>query len=315
MRQEKSTKRQTHMTIEIERVLIIRSRQSEMSGWCAQCGAEVKLVVPEFAAALTGLSCRAIYRLLESGEVHFTESPETIVSICLESLTSVKPSGTDSLLPIRIRRLIMKSQKTFSMLVLSGLLIICASVSHAQEMGAAQLKKRIFTQALSAPGGPQAADNTTGLEVQSAAGARGTVGVSGVEKKRALLGTWNVTLTFGDGSQVKSTLQVFPGRSETDGSVIHASEFSFTPPNPTLPEQGVWEYTGGTQFITSYRGYSYTEDLQPFGLIGFRHAITMGADQESFTGRAVFEVIDSSGQVLFSDNLQTRGVRQHAVAP
>jgi len=40
---------------------------------------------------------------------------------------------------------------------------------------------------------------------------------------------------------------------------------------------------------------------------------SMGADQESFSGRAVFEVIDSSGRLLFSDNLQTRGVRQHAV--
>lgn len=293
MREQKSTKRRTQMTIDIERVLIIKSRQSEMKGWCAQCGTEVRLVVPELAAALTGLSCRAIYRLVERGDVHFTESPETRVSICLESLTSMKPSGTDSLLPIRIRRLIMKSQKTFSMLVLSGLLIICASVSHAQERGAAELKKRIFAQAMSAMGGPPAADNTAGLEVQSAAGTQATVVISGADKKRSLLGTWNVTLIFGDGSQGKSTLQVFPGRSETEGSVIHASEFSFTPPNPTLPEQGVWEYAGGSQFIASYRGYSYTEDLQPFGLIGFRHAITLSGDQESFTGRAVFEVIDS----------------------
>jgi len=87
------------------------------------------------------------------------------------------------------------------------------------------------------------------------------------------------------------------------------------PPNPTLPEQGVWEYIGGQQFISSYRGYSFTEDLLPFGFIGFRHAITMSADQESFTGHAVFEVLDGSGQVLFSDTLQTRAVRQRAVAP
>jgi len=122
-------------------------------------------------------------------------------------------------------------------------------------------------------------------------------------------------LTFNDNSQVKSTLQVFPGRSDTEGSVIHASEFSLTPPNPTLPEQGVWEHVKGGEFITSYRGYSFTLELAPFGFIGFRHAITVSDDQESFSGRAVFEVIDSTGQVLFSDTLRTRGVRQHPVAP
>ena len=208
----------------------------------------------------------------------------------------------------------MKSQKTFSMLILTMLLAICSSVASAQDRGAAELKKRILAQVASGVR-TQPADAIGERENTSTVETQGALVTAGADKKKALLGTWNVTLIFNDGTEGKSTLQVFPGRSESEGSVIHASEFSLVPPNPTLPEQGVWEYIGGQQFISSYRGYSFTEDLLPFGFIGFRHAITMGADQESFTGHAVFEVIDGSGQVLFSDTLRTRAVRQRAVAP
>jgi hypothetical protein len=206
----------------------------------------------------------------------------------------------------------MKSQKIFSMLILAALMVISTSVARAQGNGAAELKRRIVAQ-IGSGTRTQTGDNA--VEAASSVASEGVVATATGDKKKGLLGTWNVTLTFSDGSQVKSTLQVFPGRSSTEGSVIHASEFSFAPPNPTLPEQGVWEYVGGREFIASYRGYSYTEQLEPFGFIGFRHAITVSSDQESFTGQAVFEVIDGSGQVLFSDHCQTRGVRQHATVP
>ena len=212
----------------------------------------------------------------------------------------------------------MKSRKIFSMwkifsiMIFTGLMIISTAAAHAQTSGAAELKKRILAGIASGtvrqPVNNVEAEAAARLETQR-------VSILGADKKKSLLGTWNLTLTFGDGFQVKSTLQVLPGRSDTEGSVIHASEFSLTLPNPTVPEQGVWEYTGGQQFIASYRGYAFTETFEPFGAIGFRHAITMDADQESFTGRAVFEVVDAAGQVLFSDICQTRGVRQHAVAP
>lgn len=208
----------------------------------------------------------------------------------------------------------MKSHRVISMLVISGLLTICTSLAYAQAGGAAQLKKRIFQEATSGQR-IQSVDNLRDADAATPEAAQGHVSINALDKKKGLLGTWNITLTFPDGSQAKTTLQVFPGRSDTDGSVIHASEFSLAPPSPTLPEQGVWEYVGGQQFISSYRGYSFTEQLEPFGFIGFRHAITVSADQESFTGRAVFEVIDSTGQVLFSDTCTSRGVRQHAVAP
>ena len=105
------------------------------------------------------------------------------------------------------------------------------------------------------------------------------------------------------------------GAADGEGSALHASEFSLAPPSPTLPEQGSWEFVRGRKFIASYYGYSFDELLQPFGKIGFRHAITLSPNQETFTGEAVFEVLDLNGQVLFSDTVTTAGVRQHAMAP
>ena len=87
--QERPKTRRTRITVETERVLIVRGHSCESDGWCNQCGAKVKLVAPEVAASLSGLSRRAVYRLIETGQVHFTESRDAIVSICLESLTAV----------------------------------------------------------------------------------------------------------------------------------------------------------------------------------------------------------------------------------
>jgi len=130
-----------------------------------------------------------------------------------------------------------------------------------------------------------------------------------------LEGTWDLVLTFTDGSQVKSVLNVAAGRSPNEGSVIHSAEPSLAPPNPTLPEQGAWRRTKGREFVASYYGFSYTETFQPFGRVGFRHVITLGKNGKTFTGQALFEVLDASGTVLFSDTVQSTGVRQRAEAP
>jgi hypothetical protein len=107
-----------------------------------------------------------------------------------------------------------------------------------------------------------------------------------------------------------------PGRVDGEGSVLHAAEASLLLPNPTTPEQGAWQHNSGLQFVASYFGYAVDEKFEkPFGKIGFRHLIDVNADQQSFTGRAVLEVIDGTGTVVFSDNLRTSGVRQRAVAP
>ena len=198
----------------------------------------------------------------------------------------------------------MKFQRLFLFAGVAALTIISLGVAHGQSSRSSAAKRRIFDQVYT--GARKGAATTQAEQIQKP---------GSYAKKNALAGTWDVVLTFGDGSQVKSTLQIMLGAAEGEGAAIHASEFSLAPPSPTLPEQGSWRYVDGSKFIASYFGYSFDEQLQPFGKIGFRHAITLGADQETFTGVAVFEVIDLTGQVLFSDSLQTAGVRHHAVAP
>lgn len=195
----------------------------------------------------------------------------------------------------------MKRLATVITLVAATLTISAAAYGQNR---ASDLKRRIFDQARAAT--PQPATPNAEVLLPSA---------HALPPKNALAGTWNVVLTFSDGSEVHSTLQLMTGAADGVGAAIHASEFSFAPPNPTLPEQGSWRHVQGSQFAASYYGYSYDGDFQPFGKIGFRHLITLSRDQTRFNGQAVFEVLDLMGNVLFSDNVETVGVRQQATAP
>ncbi len=136
-------------------------------------------------------------------------------------------------------------------------------------------------------------------------------------QKNALVGCWDLELTFSDGSKAKSTLSVFPGRGDGEGTVLHSAEASLLLPNPTTPEQGAWSHNGGLQFIASYKGFAVDDKFQvPFGTIGFRQAITMNSNLESFTGQAKFEVIEgATGMAVFTDTVKITGKRQRAVAP
>jgi hypothetical protein len=197
----------------------------------------------------------------------------------------------------------MKFQRFFSLCGLAVLLVTIAAIAQGQSSRASEIKRRVFNQV--STGARKPVDNA-----KTPAPGEAKVGPN-YGTKNALAGTWDLVLTFSDGSQVKSTLQIMLGAAEGEGSVLHASEFSFAPPNPTLPEQGSWQHVHGREFLVSYYGYSYDELFQPFGKIGFRgHLIGLSKNQQSFTGKAIFEVIDNSGQVLFTDNITTSGVRQ-----
>ena len=81
----KKTKR-TKITIERERLLVVAPARARAKGWCEACRAEVRMVSAQEAAAITGFSQRAIFRLIEEGRLHFSETPRGALSICLNSL-------------------------------------------------------------------------------------------------------------------------------------------------------------------------------------------------------------------------------------
>lgn len=53
--------------------------------WCDECTTPMAMVPPELAASLCFQTTRAIYRLVEAGQVHFTDGPEGVM-VCPASL-------------------------------------------------------------------------------------------------------------------------------------------------------------------------------------------------------------------------------------
>lgn len=79
-------KKRTEVTIATREVVVIRRTGSVIRSWCAECAAEVRMVTAERAAALSGLSTRAIYRHIESTQIHFIETADGRLWICTHSL-------------------------------------------------------------------------------------------------------------------------------------------------------------------------------------------------------------------------------------
>ena len=76
----------TKITVETEKVLVIRKHQVATASWCSTCLNESPMISAEQSAALTGLSRRKIYRMAEAGSLHFTETADGRLLICLLSL-------------------------------------------------------------------------------------------------------------------------------------------------------------------------------------------------------------------------------------
>jgi len=75
------------ITLETERLLILRRSGRVVDRWCDRCRAEVKMIGVEEAAAIAGLSQRKLFRLAEAGEIHFMETLQGQALFCLNSLS------------------------------------------------------------------------------------------------------------------------------------------------------------------------------------------------------------------------------------
>ena len=79
-------KYRTEVTIETHRLVVVRRRAGGAVAWCRHCDDLVEMINPDEAARLAGLSPRAVYRLVESESIHFTETQEGSLLICLKSI-------------------------------------------------------------------------------------------------------------------------------------------------------------------------------------------------------------------------------------
>lgn len=79
-------KRRTEITIETQRLLMLSRRKLSVVAWCAACDARVTMITADEAASLAGLSPRTIYRRVEAEKVHFSETADGVLLVCLNSL-------------------------------------------------------------------------------------------------------------------------------------------------------------------------------------------------------------------------------------
>jgi hypothetical protein len=77
------TKRKLEIVVETERRITLRRFGPLPAARCEQCSGP--MVFAEQAVAATGLSSRALHRLVETGEVHFAETPAGALLICPNS--------------------------------------------------------------------------------------------------------------------------------------------------------------------------------------------------------------------------------------
>jgi hypothetical protein len=78
-------RKRTEITIETDRVLIIRRRRS-VRVWCQECGSQTDMVDLREAEALSGLSGRVLRDRAEAGRCHVLQGHDGASLVCLESL-------------------------------------------------------------------------------------------------------------------------------------------------------------------------------------------------------------------------------------
>ena len=85
-------KRTIRITVERDRVWIIRQCGSLTRNWCESCRAEVEFVSMEQAIALTGRTTDEIQHSVFVDELHTSAVEEQVILICLRSLLESVPA-------------------------------------------------------------------------------------------------------------------------------------------------------------------------------------------------------------------------------
>ena len=84
--------REIELKIEKSETIIVRRRRQIILARCTDCGREVEMFSPEEAAVIAETSPRRIYHAIESNQIHFTELPEGLLLVCLDSLKATRQS-------------------------------------------------------------------------------------------------------------------------------------------------------------------------------------------------------------------------------
>jgi len=90
-------KTKTRIIIRTDEVVILRTNRRQPRISCQQCQGDTVMITPEEAKELAKTSAREIYRWVETGQIHYTESPDGSLLVCPDSiLRMLKPGQSRS---------------------------------------------------------------------------------------------------------------------------------------------------------------------------------------------------------------------------
>ena len=91
----------TKITIETERLLVM-SRSRNFASWCPSCGAVVQRFTVDEAAAVARVDSLTVYRWVEAGTIHFSETRRGVPLLSAASLSNSVQTGKDDGISIRL---------------------------------------------------------------------------------------------------------------------------------------------------------------------------------------------------------------------
>jgi hypothetical protein len=83
--------RRTEKTVEIHEFYAIRTASGALPALCGDCSTgDAIMLAPEQASVLSHVPTRAIYRLVETGAIHYRETPNGLLIVCVRSLVATR---------------------------------------------------------------------------------------------------------------------------------------------------------------------------------------------------------------------------------
>ena len=72
---------------ETKQVAVLVNSAAQNDLWCELCGEGSAMIPPLLAAKLSRISTREVYRLIETGKIHFIEMADSQVFVCSVSFS------------------------------------------------------------------------------------------------------------------------------------------------------------------------------------------------------------------------------------
>jgi hypothetical protein len=89
-------KTRTEITIEFDELIHATAHSKGVRNeWCAACGTNTIMITPPQAAVIAGVTVRAINRWVESEVVHFLETNDGLLFVCVNSLSQQCSASND----------------------------------------------------------------------------------------------------------------------------------------------------------------------------------------------------------------------------